>query len=139
MKYGRFLSALALLAVSASAQADPCRPEGRAAAGPEMRCNPAGGQGDPPARRSRTRQPGFETGIRTDPKADARVTEPLYVPTLPPPRRPAPEVRMPAPVTSCDPNGCYDSSGTRYSGGGPGMIRSDGKLCQQVGNMMHCN
>lgn len=45
----------------------------------------------------------------------------------------------PAPVTSCDPGGCWDINGARYNAIGSRMMRSDGKVCQQVGATMQCN
>lgn len=62
-------------------------------------------------------------------------------PTLPSGDQPgfAPPATHPSPITACDPGGCWDSGGLRYNGTGNAMIRSDGKVCQQIGNMMHCN
>lgn len=66
-----------------------------------------------------------------DPNAGGRIMEAS---------RPAP---MPAPVqttiTSCDRGGCWDSGGTRYNGSGATLFRTDGKICQKVGNMLQCN
>lgn len=56
---------------------------------------------------------------------------------VPPPARPEPVT--PAPITSCDAGGCWDASGRRYNGSGSTMIRGDGKVCQQIGNVMQCN
>lgn len=53
-----------------------------------------------------------------------------------------PERHVPEPpsvITSCDGQGCWDSSGRRYnSAAGPTNVRQDGKICQHIGNMMQC-
>ncbi|HMV21904.1 MAG TPA: hypothetical protein PKL28_04395 [Rhodocyclaceae bacterium] len=45
----------------------------------------------------------------------------------------------PSTITSCDRGGCWDSAGNRYNGTGGTMARQDGKSCQKIGAMMHCN
>lgn len=65
---------------------------------------------------------------------DVEVARPPVLPMAPTP----PTATHPSPVTACDPGGCWDTSGARYNGTGPAMIRGDGKVCQQIGNMMHC-
>jgi hypothetical protein len=132
---------LFLILAAGGAAAEPYRFDGRPRVTPEARGPSVKGKVDPALRHQRSHPPAFGNEVRIYPEVPGRLPEPIYqpLPATPPPPRPAPEMRMPAPVTSCDPNGCYDSSGARYSGQGPGMIRSDGKLCQQVGNMMHCN
>lgn len=52
-----------------------------------------------------------------------------------------PEPRLPPPstLTSCDRGGCWDDRGNRYTGIGKTLFRSDGKTCQKIGNMLHCN
>lgn len=57
---------------------------------------------------------------------------------------PKPERLRPPPgpsiITNCDAGGCWDNQGKRYnSGGGPTMIRQDGRVCQRIGGMMQCN
>ncbi|MBS1190321.1 MAG: hypothetical protein H6R10_2113 [Rhodocyclaceae bacterium] len=59
-------------------------------------------------------------------------------------RLPAPSERTPTPappatIISCDPGGCWDNGGLRYQGSGAMMIRSDGKVCRPIANMMQCN
>lgn len=105
---------LAIVAGHADAQAEPARSRGRSLLS-------VGGD-----------------GISIHPKELERPpASPSPPPTAPP--QLSPTIPPPAPITTCDPNGCRDSSGTRYNGWGPGMIRSDGKLCQQIGNTMQCN
>lgn len=59
---------------------------------------------------------------------------PPLVEPLPPPRPP------PTVITNCDPGGCGDNVGNRYTNvGGDTYSRSDGKTCQGVGGSMHCN
>jgi len=48
-------------------------------------------------------------------------------------------VAAPSVITSCDAAGCWGSNGIRYNATGPNMFNSNGKTCQQVGNMMQCN
>ena len=44
------------------------------------------------------------------------------------------------PISNCDANGCWGSSGQRYNGGNGGtFFRSDGKICQQSWTMIQCN
>lgn len=53
-----------------------------------------------------------------------------------------PAKTMPAPsvITNCGPGGCSDNLGNQYSsGGGTTYIRQDGRVCQNIGGMMHCN
>lgn len=64
----------------------------------------------------------------TSPPTSSNVTSSVPMPHVPP-----------AIVTSCDPGGCWDSNGMRYSSSGAVMVRSDGKTCIQVGNMMECH
>jgi hypothetical protein len=55
-------------------------------------------------------------------------------PEPPPPPKPRPTTIM-----SCDRGGCWDDAGNRYNKGAGGMFRDDGKFCQSIGNMLHCN
>lgn len=80
--------------------------------------------------------PAGDTAIGTPPELGRPAAAPPVSPATP--LQPAPPLASPAPITSCDPNGCRDSNGVRYNGWGPGTIRSDGKLCQQVGSTMQC-
>ncbi|WP_415033383.1 DUF4124 domain-containing protein [Azonexus sp.] len=46
----------------------------------------------------------------------------------------------PALITNCDSSGCWDTRGVRYNNAGGGSTyRQDGRFCQQVGGMLHCN
>lgn len=77
-------------------------------------------------------------GMLHPPPALDRPSQPPAPPAAP--SRPLPPpVSQPLPITGCDANGCRDAAGNRYNGWGQGMIRSDGKLCQQIGNLMHCD
>lgn len=99
---------------------------------------PAHAQADPARRHGRSLLSVEGSVISIQPK---ELERPLAPPAPPPtvPSQLSPTIPPPAPITTCDPNGCRDSSGTRYNGWGPGMIRSDGKPCQQIGNTMQCN
>ncbi|MBS1229750.1 MAG: hypothetical protein H6R17_3027 [Proteobacteria bacterium] len=52
---------------------------------------------------------------------------------LPPPKP------HPTTVTSCDKANCWDNLGGRYNKTGSKLIRSDGKVCQLIGNLLNCN
>jgi hypothetical protein len=45
----------------------------------------------------------------------------------------------PTRITSCDPGGCWDDVGGRYSGTGQTLFTSTGKACQRVGSTLQCN
>jgi hypothetical protein len=47
----------------------------------------------------------------------------------------------PAPLSSCNAGGCWDSQGNRYNGTGDGsrFISPEGRLCQAHGKFIHCN
>lgn len=47
----------------------------------------------------------------------------------------------PAPLSSCNAGGCWDSQGNRYNGTGDGsrFISPEGRLCQTNGKFIHCN
>ena len=45
----------------------------------------------------------------------------------------------PAQVTNCDAGGCWDTSGQRYNGSGPSLVRADGRPCQRVSAVVYCN
>lgn len=48
--------------------------------------------------------------------------------------------RGPVNIASCDPGGCSDTEGVRYSHtGGGGLIRSDGAFCNRAGTLVVCN
>lgn len=51
---------------------------------------------------------------------------------------PAP-ASVPAPITSCDPGGCWDTQGGRYTqGAGATYFNPSGVACQRIGNQMQC-
>ena len=54
-----------------------------------------------------------------------------------PPRPPAPPIEQPPVVTSCDPGGCWDSTGTRLNRAGPQLIGPRG-ACTTVGATVYC-
>jgi hypothetical protein len=63
-----------------------------------------------------------------------------YGPTL---RAPAPTAAIPAPapaqINSCIGNHCTDAAGNSYNmGGGNAGVNSQGRLCNRVGNTVHC-
>ena len=66
--------------------------------------------------------------------------------SAPAPSTPSAPTSMPVPpqapahITNCDPTGCWDNYGNRYNNGaGPTRFRQDGRVCQNIGGMMHCN
>ena len=49
-------------------------------------------------------------------------------------------IPQPAQLTSCDPAGCWDTTGTRYNrAAGGNFFRSDGKFCTSSGAQLICN
>src|SRR4051812_31543264 len=47
--------------------------------------------------------------------------------------------QAPAPVTTCDPGGCWNTNGSRYNGGAANTyLDGNGKLCQRNGGWMQC-
>jgi hypothetical protein len=48
---------------------------------------------------------------------------------------------LPAPLSSCNAGGCWDSQGNRYNGTGDGsrFVSPEGRLCQTHGQFIHCN
>lgn len=55
-------------------------------------------------------------------------------------RERAARAATPSTITSCDPGGCWDNLGGRYSrSAGDNFFRNDGKSCQSIGGMMRCN
>ena len=55
-------------------------------------------------------------------------------PEPPPPPKPKPTA-----ITTCDGGGCWDNVGNRYNRVGGSLFRSDGKVCQILGNSLQCN
>jgi hypothetical protein len=47
--------------------------------------------------------------------------------------------RFPSTITSCNSGTCFDNMGRSYSGSQGFYIGTDGKSCQSIGRMMHCN
>lgn len=47
----------------------------------------------------------------------------------------------PTAITSCTGGGCWDNAGNRYNGTASDntLFRSDGKVCQRIGNILQCN
>lgn len=42
-------------------------------------------------------------------------------------------------ISNCSGNSCFDNQGNRFQGvGGGQLLGSDGTMCQQMGNMVHC-
>lgn len=95
---------------------------------------PQGASGRYPPTRSAAVQAEADRALRND---KARLLAPATpsVTTVAP--RPAPA--GPSAVTTCDAGGCWDSSGQRYTASGPSLVRSDGRVCQQVGSTLTCN
>jgi hypothetical protein len=61
-----------------------------------------------------------------------------YGPTLAAPA-PTPVIPAPAPLNSCIGNHCSDAAGNSYNMGvGNAGVDSQGRLCNRVGNTMHC-
>lgn len=55
-------------------------------------------------------------------------------------REDAVRAATPSTITSCDPGGCWDNLGGRYSrSAGGNFFRNDGKFCQSIGGMLRCN
>lgn len=92
----------------------------------------------PGARPHRWSVPPIEIG-KPVPEPEASASGRLESAQPPAPPRPAPAPPSPTPVTTCDPGGCWDINGSRYNGCTSTMIRSDGKVCQQIGTLIHCN
>lgn len=47
--------------------------------------------------------------------------------------------RAPAQLVNCDPDGCWDTKGKRYTVSAGGFSRSDGKFCTPAGSAVVCN
>jgi len=55
-------------------------------------------------------------------------------------RVPTGGIPQPAQLTSCDPSGCWDTTGSRYTRtNGGNFVRSDGKFCIGSGAQLTCN
>ena len=72
-----------------------------------------------------------KTTIGSDRKTEARTTP--VSPIIPPVLIPRPRV-----ITACDPVGCWDNLGMRYSGVGAALIGPTGKLCIRIGEQIDC-
>lgn len=68
------------------------------------------------------------------PRERSTAQAPFPAPDISPPPMPDPSVAW------CDKTGCWDNNGTRYnSAAGSTVFRQDGKVCQRMGGMLHCN
>ena len=79
---------------------------------------------------------------RPSPTAQAPLSVPPPVITVDPAqpvpaRPPSPPIEPPPVVTSCDPGGCWDSTGTRLNRAGPQLIGPRG-ACTTVGATVYC-
>jgi len=95
-------------------------------------------------REAKTPLPGSPGGALTASQLDAqrRLNAANRGEPMPPPsaRPDPPPPEPPSLITSCDPGGCWDSSGRRLIGAGGGTFhRTDGKFCTRSGSNAICN
>lgn len=121
------------VAPTANAAAATAPKEGPGAQGTQGNATP-GASGRYTSTRSAAVQAEADRALRND---KARLLAPATPSVTAVTPRPAPA--GPSTVTTCDAGGCWDSGGQRYTASGPSLVRSDGRVCQQVGSTLHCN
>lgn len=156
----RFVAVLLLASAAAAASgqamnADPLSSSECAAARSELDkalSEPAAGQARS-QRLARARQqvalvclgPGSGERVRSGAPQPAQAVPPSLIP-MPPAPAPAPAITPPppppdvpraAPLTTCDPAGCWDSEGRRLNKMGPLLISPRG-LCTIEGGLLNC-
>lgn len=82
------------------------------------------------------------TPLTLQPMPRAPVAPPVASPAIPPTQSLDTLMRppgAPVPLLSCDPGGCFDTSGARHNNAGSGSsITPSGKLCNRNGAWLQC-